>query len=129
RDPEAARHARDMVLERMRQRGIISDSTFLEARAEPLPRQRLALPFHAAHLARALRTDAPDKAVQHTTIDPLRQRQVEALLRRESAVLDPQATLAALIVDNRERRVIAYVGNAEFDSVQRHGTLDMARAV
>src|SRR5438874_9979081 len=129
RHPEAARHARDAVLERMRQRGIISEATLVEARAEPLPRQRLALPFHAVHLARALRTDAPDKAVQHTTIDPLRQQQIEALLRRESAALDPQATLAALVIDNREQRVIAYVGNAEFDSVQRHGTIDMARAV
>ena len=129
RHPEAARHARDAVLERMRQRGIISEEIFDEARAEPVPQRRLALPFHAAHLARALRSDAPDAAVQHTTIDPLRQRQIEALLRRETAALDPQATLAALVVDNRERRVIAYVGNAEFDSVQRHGTLDMARAV
>src|SRR6266550_1485924 len=129
RHPEAARHARDAVLDRMRQRGIISEATLVEARAEPLPQRRFALPFHAVHLARALRTDAPDKTVQHTTIDPLRQQQIEALLRRESAVLDPQATLAALVVDNRERRVIAYVGNAEFDSVQRHGTLDMARAV
>src|SRR5207302_316920 len=47
----------------------------------------------------------------------------------EAANLDPQATLAALVVDNRERRVVAYVGNAEFDSAERHGTLDMARVV
>jgi membrane carboxypeptidase/penicillin-binding protein PbpC len=38
------------------------------------------------------------------------------LLRRETLRFDPQATLAALVVDNRERRVIAYVGNADFDS-------------
>jgi penicillin-binding protein 1C len=129
RHPEAARHARDAVLERMRQRGIITDATFQEARAEPVPQDRLALPFHAAHIARALRDDAPHVQVQQSTIDPLLQRQIEALLRRETAALDPQATLAALVVDNRERRVIAYVGNAEFDSIDRHGTLDMARAV
>ncbi len=67
--------------------------------------------------------------MQRTTIDPLLQRQVEALLQREAAALDPQATLAALVVDNRAREVIAYVGNADFASVARHGTLDMARAV
>ena len=49
--------------------------------------------------------------------------------RREAAALDPQATLAALVVDNRTREVIAYVGNADFASAARHGTLDMARAV
>src|SRR5258707_4014027 len=128
RHPEAARHARDAVLERMRETGILTDTAFVEARAEPVPQHRLALPFHAAHLARALRVNAPHASVQRTAIDPLMQRQVEALLRRESAVLDPQATLAAIVVDNRERRVIAYVGNAEFESVGRPGTLDMARA-
>ena len=129
RHPEAARQARDAVLARMREKGVISEQVLLEARAEPVPQHRLALPFHAVHLARALRNDMPDAAAQRTTIDPLLQRQLEALLRREAANLDPQATLAALVVDNRERRVVAYVGNAEFDSAERHGTLDMARAV
>jgi penicillin-binding protein 1C len=129
RHPEAARHARDAILERMRGKGILSDADAAEARAEPVPQLRLALPFHAPHLARALRSEEPGRAVQRTTIDPLRQRQIETLLRREAAALDPQATLAALLIDNRERQVIAYVGNAEFGSAARHGTLDMARAV
>jgi membrane carboxypeptidase/penicillin-binding protein PbpC len=129
RHPDAARQARDAVLARVREKGVIAEQVLLEARAEPVPQHRLALPFHAVHLARALRNDTPDAAEQWTTIDPLLQRQVEALLRREAASLDPQATLAALVVDNRERRVIAYGGNAVFDSAERHGTLDMARAV
>jgi len=129
RHPEAARQARDAVLARMREKGVIAEQVLLEARAEPVPQHRLALPFHAVHLARALRNDMPDAAEQRTTIDPLLQRQIEALLRREAASLDPQATLAALVVDNRERRVIAYGGNAAFDSAERRGTLDMARAV
>jgi penicillin-binding protein 1C len=129
RHPEAARFARDAVLERMRASGVISDSVWAEARAEPIPQHRLALPFHAAHLARAVRAADPLAPVQRTTIDPMLQRGVEALLRREALSLDPQATLAALVVDNRTRDIVAYVGNADFTSVQRHGTLDLARAV
>jgi penicillin-binding protein 1C len=129
RHPEAARLARDTVLLRMRERGVISDSAWSEARAEPVPQHRLALPFHAAHLARAVRAADPLAPVQQTTIDPMLQRRVETLLRREAAALDPQATLAALVVDNRAREIVAYVGNADFASVPRHGTLDMARAV
>ena len=34
-----------------------------------------------------------------------------------------------MIIDNRDRRVLAYVGNADFHSVARRGTIDMARAV
>ena len=129
RHPEAARLARDAVLERMRERGVISGRVLAEAHAEPIPRHRQSLPFYAPHLARALRTIKPLTPVQRTTIDPKLQRQVEALLSREAAALDPQATLAALVVDNRSRAVIAYVGNADFASTQRHGTIDMARAV
>jgi penicillin-binding protein 1C len=129
RHPEAARLARDAVLQRMRARGVISDELLAEARAEPVPDRRRALPFHAPHLARALRAAEPAAAVQQTTIDPMLQRQVEALLAREAAALDPQATLAALVVDNPSREVVAYVGNADFSAIQRHGTIDMARAV
>ncbi len=129
RHPNAARRARDIVLERMRSRGIISQSALAEAQTEPVPKKRLALPFHAPHLARALRDRDPLSLVQRTTIEPLLQRQVEALLYREAATLDPQATFAALVVDNRTREVIAYAGNADFASVARHGTIDMVRAV
>jgi penicillin-binding protein 1C len=129
RHPEAARLARDAVLARMQASGVISEDALTEARAEPVPQQRWALPFHAPHLALDLRRAAPFLPVQRTTIEPRLQRQVEALLHREAAALDPQATLAAIVVDNRTREVIAYVGNADFAALARHGTLDMARAV
>ncbi len=129
RHPEAARRARDAVLARLAARGVISARALAEARAEPIPRRRRALPFHAPHLARALRAVEPFASVRRTTIEPLLQRQVEALLHREAAALDPQATLAALVVDNRTREVIAYAGNADFTAAARHGTLDMTRAV
>ncbi len=129
RHPAAARAARDRVLARMAQAGVIAPETLAEARAAPVPQRRLPLPFHAPHLARALRDEAPQAPVLRTTIDPLLQQQVEALLQREVGSLDPQATFAAIIVQNRSRAVLAYVGNADFASTARHGTLDMARAV
>ena len=129
RHPAAARAARDAVLRRMQAGGVISDDAYAEALAEPVPRTRLTMPFHAPHLARALRDTAPAQTALHTTIDPLLQRRLEGLLRREAAELDPHATLAALVIDNRRRRVLAYVGNAVFADGRRRGTLDMARAV
>jgi penicillin-binding protein 1C len=129
RHPVAARAARDVVLARLQARGVISDRELAEAQAEPVPRRRLDLPFHAPHLARRLRDAEPVALVQRTTIDPSLQRRVEGLLRREVAGLDAGATLAALVVDNRTREVMAYVGNADFTSTARHGTLDLARAV
>lgn len=129
RHPEAAKAARDRVLQRVAAAGVISTKSFAEAREETVPRFRLAMPFRAPHLARDLRDEEPALATLRTTIDALLQQRIEALLRREAQNLGPEATLAALVVDNRDRQVLAYVGNADFAAVGRRGTLDMARAV
>jgi penicillin-binding protein 1C len=52
RHPEAARVARDRVLQRMAEQDVISPATLAEACAEGVPRARLAMPFRAPHLAR-----------------------------------------------------------------------------
>jgi penicillin-binding protein 1C len=129
RHPEAARAARDRVLLRMAEAGLISPAALAEAREEDVPRLRVTMPFRAPHLARALRDEDPAAPTHRTAIEPLLQQRVEALLKREVMALDPEASLAAIVVDNRDRRVRAYVGNADFGAVARRGTLDMARAV
>jgi len=129
RHPEAARQARDAVLSRMAVEGVIAERARAEASDEPVPHLRDPLPFHALHLAKTLHDADPAAPMMRTTIDPLLQNQVEALLHREAAALDPQMTLAAIVVDNRERQIVAYVGNADFMAGARHGTVDMARAI
>jgi penicillin-binding protein 1C len=129
RHPEAARIARNAVLRRMAARNVISTLTAVEAEIEPIPPVRLAMPFHAPHLARALRQAEPEVVLQRTTIDPLLQRQVETLLSHEAIALDAHATVAAIVIENRERRVLAHIGNAVFAAATRRGTLDMTRAV
>ena len=129
RHPDAARAARDRLLRRLAEQGAIAQQAAAEAMQEAVPRARQPMPFAAPHLARDLRDAAPAAAIHRTAIDPLLQRRVEALLLREAAGLDPQASLAAIVVDNRERRVLAYVGNAVFGSAARRGTIDMARAL
>jgi penicillin-binding protein 1C len=127
--PEAARAGRDRVLLRMAAAGVISAPTLAEARAEDVPRVRLAMPFRAPHLARALRNEDPVATSHRTTIDSLLQQRVEDLLKREVLALDAEASIAAMIVENRDRRILTYAGNADFTAVARRGTLDMARAV
>src|SRR5215469_1219280 len=129
RHPEVARAARDQVLLRMAEAGVISSAALAEAREEEIPQARLAMPFRAVHLARALRDEDPAAPIHRTTIDPLLQQRIETLLKREVLTLDPAATLAAIVVDNHDRRVLAYVGSADFNAAARRGTLDMARAV
>ncbi len=129
RHPEAARAARDRVLSRMAQLGVITSAAFAEARGEEVPRLRRAMPFRAPHLARTLRDEQPMALTHHTTIESLLQERIEALLRREVIGLDPEANIAAIVVANPDRRVLAYAGSADFAAVARRGTLDMARAI
>ena len=129
RHPEAAREARDRVLLRMAEQHVVSPAALAEARDEEVPRARLAMPFRAPHLARDLRDERPAALVHRATIDPLLQQRVEALLKREVSGLNPESSFAAVVVDNPDRRVLAYVGSADFASAPRRGTLDMVRSL
>jgi penicillin-binding protein 1C len=129
RHPEAAHAARDRILMRMTDAGVISPAVLAEAYLQDVPRARLAMPFRAPHLARALRQERPAATSHLTTIDPLLQQRVEVILKREVLALDAEASSAAIVVGNRDRRVLAYAGSADFSAVARRGSIDMARAV
>jgi len=126
RHPEAARAARVKVLERLRDHGVISASEAEEAMAEPLPQARLAFPFRAPHLAQELAAKAAPGGVISTTLDGRLQRALETLARREAERFDDGADLAVVVVENRSRAVLAYLGSADFFG--RSGQIDLARA-
>ncbi|BBK44303.1 penicillin-binding protein 1C [Allostella vacuolata] len=129
RFPEAARAARDKVLARMVERGVLDRRAADEAIAEPVPDRRFAMPFQAPHLAAGLRAEPSAPRVIDTTIDPRLQRELEALVRREAASIEPEASLAALVVDNRTRAILAHVGSPDLFAAAREGAVDMTRAV
>ncbi len=125
RHPAAARAGRDKVLARLLADGVITGQQESEARAEPVPDRRLAMPFAAPHLAQHLMALGPGAEID-TWIDGDLQRAAESLARGEARWFGDDASLAAIVVDNATRRVIAYVGGVDFFS--RHsGQLDLAR--
>jgi penicillin-binding protein 1C len=133
RAPERARAARDKVLERAVTAGLLDRRAAAEAGAEPIPTERIAMPAHAPHLAEALkaqhRADSPGRPVLRTTIDGAIQRTLEDLARRELPGLHERAGLALLVVENRTREVVAYVGSPDPLDERRLGPIDMVRAV
>lgn len=129
RHPAAARAARAKVLARMVRRGLLSRRQAVESQLQPLPRRRRPLPLLAPQLARRLRLAAPDRRVQLTTIDRHLQQLLAALGRAELAQLDPRANLALLVVRNRDRAVLGYLGSADFLASARGGQLDLVQAV
>ncbi len=129
RFPEAAKRARDKVLARLLADGDLDTATYQTALAEPIPAQRLPALSDAPHLAERLARERPADAVIHTTIDHNLQSNLQKLLARRSMSLEPGATIAALVVANDSRRVLAYLGSANYFDRRQFGPIDMVTAV
>lgn len=115
--------------------GHLSAETHHAALKEPIVLKELTRPFLAPHLVDALIAegalgeDGSDDETQ-TTLDLDLQRDLEGLVRTRMAVLaDKGATdAAALVVDNSNGEVLAYVGSADFHDPEISGQVDMIRA-
>ena len=129
RFPERARAARDKVLLRMEQLGALTAQQVVEARQEPLPVHRRQPPFLAPHLAGRLRAARPDAKLHPTFIDRDLQQTLETLARQQQTGLEPDSGVAVLVVANRTRQVLAYVGASDFFDSRRAGQVDMVRAI
>ncbi|MBK7542133.1 MAG: penicillin-binding protein 1C [Candidatus Competibacteraceae bacterium] len=129
RFPERARAARDKVLLRMGQLGVLDAREVSESRQEPLPIRRRLTPLLAPHLAGRLRATRPQAVAHFTFINQDLQQTLEALAKQRQSQLEPQASIALLVVENRSRRVRAYVGASDFFDTRRAGQVDMVRAI
>ena len=127
RFPEIARKARDRVIQTLAERGVITAQEAKDAMEEPVPSRRLRFPFHAPHLAQQLFAENAGKdPVITTTIQADIQVKAEDLARRERAYFDDDANVAAIVVENATRNVVAYLGGANFWA--QAGQIDLATA-
>jgi penicillin-binding protein 1C len=129
RFPAAARAARDKVLARILAAGVIDQATYRTALNEPTPERRLPALNDAAHLALRMRLTSPGDLTIRTNIDADLQDRIQSLTERSQASLEPGAGIAVLVVENAERRVIAYLGSADFFDAKRYGQNDMVPAI
>jgi penicillin-binding protein 1C len=109
----AAIKGRDKVLARMVAEGVVTASDAAVARGEGVPSLRLAMPLKAPHLAyRLARASRSSRIV--TTIDAPLQEGVERLAVQERGYFEGGASLAIVAVENRSRRVLAYLGGTDY---------------
>jgi penicillin-binding protein 1C len=127
--PAAAQAARDRVLARAAALGTIDDDAASAATREALPAARRPFPSHAPHLADRLRAAEPDRAVHRTTIDLHLQAALEALATDALLDLPAQVTVALLVVDPDDGRILASVGSADYTSDARRGYVDLTLAL
>jgi len=128
RHADAAREARDKVLDRMATLGIWSAAEVHDARIETVGARSLQPPLHAALLARRLRAEHPREARITSTIDAGLQRALEERVADYVARLPARTSAALLVVDNATREARTYIGAAEFGDQARLGHVDMVQA-
>ncbi|MGJ3265660.1 MAG: penicillin-binding protein 1C [Salinarimonas sp.] len=129
RFPDAARAARERVLDRALARGVITAREREAAAREPVPGARIAFPMRAAHAADSALAARPDVEVHRLTIDGGLQAALESLVARRVARLGPGLSAAMLVIDNSTGEVLAHVGSAGYLDHARRGPIDMTRAV
>lgn len=129
RHPDAARAARDAVLDRALTQGLIPADEVARAKAEPVPEGRKPLPLLAPHAADQAVVSEPDARWHRLTIDATLQRSLEDLARDRARALGPDVSVAILAVDNATGEVLAHVGSADYFDTRRAGQVDLTQAL
>ncbi|WP_152047491.1 penicillin-binding protein 1C [Aureimonas psammosilenae] len=127
--PAAAKHARDRVLTRMAELGILEREEVERASAEDLPARRRAMPMLAAHAAERARQAHPDARRIALTVDAGLQARVETYARARIAAMSPPLSLAILVSDHQTGEVLAALGSPDLLDAGRQGHVDLTRAL
>ena len=121
----SAKAARDRVLARGFEHGILDDRLLAFALSRPAPTQRLALPMQAPHLASWLAAHAQGQIV-HTSLRMGLQTSLARLVQDERGQLADRPQIALVAIDNRTREVVAWLGGEDYFG--RAGQVDLVRA-
>jgi penicillin-binding protein 1C len=129
RYPDAARKARDRVLDRMVEEQQISAEDAAQAKAVPVPKLRKPMPILAPHASDTALSTIKDAPVIRLTLDAALQKVLEPLARDRALALGPNISIGIIAVDNDSGDVLARVGSADYFDESRAGQVDMTRAL
>src|SRR5262249_25611484 len=99
------------------------------ARAQPVPRERKALPILAPHAADQVVALEPDRQVHRLTIDLPLQKTLQELAHERAQTLGADISVAILAIDNVSGEVRARVASADYFDDRRAGQVDMTSAL
>lgn len=126
---ENARVARSRVLDRMVSASVLDAREAERGLNDPVPTQRLALPFLAAHTAQRVLATAPKTQRHQLTLDRRAQEALERVARDAATRLGARLSVAMVLADAHTGDIVAEVGSAGFFDAARSGWVDMTRAV
>lgn len=129
RFPDAAKEARERVLQRLAVARVVGEGEAERASAAAVPRDRLGLPAFASHLAQAARTKFPRQHVIGSTLRRGIQSELEALARHAADKIGDKVSVAIVMADSTTGDILADVGSADFLDSSRRGWVEMSRAI
>ncbi|MEX1235804.1 MAG: penicillin-binding protein 1C [Roseovarius sp.] len=129
RHPAAAQGARDRVLDRMAQSGVLSHDDAEAAKLDPVPTARRPFPALAPHLSDRALAESPSALRHDLTIDAALQAQLETLAARAVRGLPGGVSVAILLANHRSGEILASVGSAGYAGGARQGFVDMTEAL
>lgn len=130
RHPKNAKLARDRVLARMADAGLMDTAEAARAAAVNIvPTGRYELPALAAHAADAARLTDPAAQRIELTINGQVQHRLEAVAAEAAMRIGDKVSVAMLMADARTGAIIAEVGAADYFDAARNGWVDLTRAV
>jgi len=129
RFPEAARAARDRVLDRVAAAGAVPRDEIARAKSQPVPRERKQMPMFAPHAADQVVALEPDRRIHRLTVDLPLQKALQELARERAQALGLDMSVAILAIDNVSGEVRARVASADYFDARRAGQVDMTTAI
>ncbi|MGB9297141.1 MAG: penicillin-binding protein 1C, partial [Pseudolabrys sp.] len=129
RFPDAARAARDRVLDRVAAAGVVPPDEIARAKSQSVPRERKQLPMWAPHAADQVVLLEPNQHEHRLTIDLVLQKALQELAYERANALGRDISVAILAVDNASGEVRARVASADYFDARRAGQVDMIQAL
>ncbi len=121
---------RNRWLNRWLEAGLFDEENIRNALNEPMIPQRKLAPVLAPHLSNKLKSQYPGSHIQ-TFIEPNLQAECEKLVKDYMQNLSAYGihNAAVMVMRNKDARVVAYLGSADFNDRRDGGQVNGARAI
>ncbi len=129
RYPDAARSARNRVLDRIADHVAFDAAEIAHAKTEKVPTARKPMPLSAPHAADQAVMASPQEPVLRLTISARLQQTLESLARERAHRLGPDMSVAMVVIDNATGQVLARVGSPDYFDQRRAGQVDLTQAL
>ncbi len=128
---ELIRIERDKWLKQFKADGLFPNDYIEDAIQEPVELHRLPPPRLAPHFCNRLHQKFPNQELISTTIDLTLQDKIEAITYRFIKKWKNYGiyNTSILILDNKDRSILAYLGSPDFLDKENQGEVDGVRAV